>query len=90
MSIVDKVKQMLGQHSDKAREGVEKAGDKFDERTGGKYSDKVDKAQDKAGEYIDRGDEGGRAGGPGGEHGGGEHGGGEQGGGGMPGSGQPS
>ncbi|TDB90395.1 antitoxin [Actinomadura sp. KC216] len=59
MSIVDKVKQMLGQHSDKAREGVEKAGDKIDERTGGKYSDKIDKAQDKAGEQIDRNAEGG-------------------------------
>ncbi|MFI0481998.1 antitoxin [Actinomadura sp. 9N215] len=69
MSIVDKVKQMLGQHPDKAREGTEKAGDKFDEHTGGKYSDKVDTAQDKAGEYIDRGGEGGQggAGGPGGQ-----------------------
>ncbi|MFI0368314.1 antitoxin [Actinomadura sp. 1N219] len=62
MSIVDKVKQMLGQHPDKAREGVEKAGDKIDERTGGKYSDKIDKAQDKAGEHIDRGAEGGEQG----------------------------
>ncbi|TMR01816.1 antitoxin [Actinomadura soli] len=58
MSIVDKVKQMLGQHPDKARGGAEKTGDKIDERTGGKYSDKIDKAQDKAGEQIDRGAEG--------------------------------
>lgn len=54
MSIVDKVKEMLGQHGDKARQGVEKGGDMFDRRTGGKYSEQVDKAQDKAGDYLDR------------------------------------
>jgi hypothetical protein len=61
MSIVDKVKQMLGQHSDQAKQGVEKAGDMFDQKTGGKYADKVDKAQNKAGDYIER--EGGQGGG---------------------------
>ena len=53
MSIVDKVKQMLGQHPDQAKQGVERAGDMIDERTGGKYSDKIDKAQEKAGDYIE-------------------------------------
>lgn len=60
MSIVDKVKQMLGQNADKAKHGVEKAGDMFDQRTGGKYADKVDKVQEKAGDYIER--EGGQGG----------------------------
>ncbi|GAA1886980.1 antitoxin [Actinomadura bangladeshensis] len=60
MSIVDKVKQMLGQNADKAKHGVEKAGDMFDRRTGGKHADKVDKFQEKAGDYIDR--EGGQTG----------------------------
>ena len=50
MSIVDKVKHMLGQNTDKAKQGVEKAGDVIDERTGGKYADKVDKVQGKVGE----------------------------------------
>jgi hypothetical protein len=63
MSIVDKVKQMLGQNPDKAKKGTEKAGDMFDQRTGGKHSDKVDKTQDQAGRYIDR--EGGQGGEPG-------------------------
>ncbi|MEW2352750.1 antitoxin [Spirillospora sp. NPDC029432] len=54
MSIVDKVKEMLGQHGDKARQGVEKGGDMLDQRTGGKYSKHVDKAQERAGDYIDR------------------------------------
>ncbi|TDD74763.1 antitoxin [Actinomadura darangshiensis] len=59
MSIVDKVKQMLGQHPDQAKKGTEKAGDMFDERTGGKHADRVDKVQDQAGNYIDREDGGG-------------------------------
>ena len=70
MSIVDKVKQMLGQNPDKARQGVERAGDMIDERTGGKYADKVDKAQQKAGDYLDR--EGGQSGGQAGGQGGGQ------------------
>jgi uncharacterized protein YjbJ (UPF0337 family) len=60
MSIVDKVKEMLGHNTDKARSAVDKSGDMFDEKTGGKYADKVDMAQDKARKYIDeqRRDEG--------------------------------
>ncbi|WP_119729429.1 antitoxin [Thermomonospora amylolytica] len=54
MSIVSKVKQMLSQHPDQAKKGVEKAGDMFDRRTGGKYAEHVDKGQQRAGEYIDR------------------------------------
>ncbi|MFI0354665.1 antitoxin [Actinomadura sp. 9N407] len=54
MSIVDKVKEMLGQHGDKARQGVEKGGDMVDRKTGGKYAKHVDKGQEKAGDYIDR------------------------------------
>ncbi|MGI5203154.1 antitoxin [Spirillospora sp. CA-108201] len=67
MSIVDKVKQMLGQQADRAKHGVEKAGDMFDQRTGGKHADKVDRVQDQADETIDR--ESGQAGGTGGPHG---------------------
>ncbi|MGW6360927.1 antitoxin [Streptomyces sp. NPDC055092] len=56
MSIVDKVKAMLGQHPDKAKSAVDKAGDMTDQRTGDKYTDKVDMAQDKAKDAIDRQD----------------------------------
>lgn len=55
MSIVSKVKQMLGQHPDQAKKGVKKAGDMADQRTGGKYAQHVDKAQQAADDYIDRG-----------------------------------
>ena len=53
MSIVDKVKEMLGSNADKASDAVDKAGDMVDEKTGGKYADKVDMAQDKAKSFID-------------------------------------
>ncbi|KJY34274.1 MULTISPECIES: antitoxin [Streptomyces] len=54
MSIVDKLKEMLGKNPDQAKQAVERGGDMVDERTGGKYSDKVDMAQEKANEFIDR------------------------------------
>ncbi|MPZ61047.1 MAG: antitoxin [Propionibacteriales bacterium] len=34
-------------HGDKAAEGVEKAGQFIDEKTGGKYHDKIDKGVEK-------------------------------------------
>ncbi|MFJ9245786.1 antitoxin [Streptomyces sp. NPDC101776] len=54
MSFMDKVKGMLGQHSDQAKQGVDRAGDMIDERTGGKHAKQVDMAQDKANDFIDR------------------------------------
>lgn len=50
----DKAADLLGEHGDKAKEGVEKAGDFADEKTGGKYSEQVDTAQEKASEGIDK------------------------------------
>ncbi|RFU37028.1 antitoxin [Actinomadura logoneensis] len=58
MSLMDKVKEMFGQHPDQAKSGVDKAGDMFDQRTGGKYADKVDKAQERADQYIDHSGQG--------------------------------
>jgi len=54
MSIIDKVKQLIGQNPDKARRGIAKAGDMIDKKTGGKYSGKIDTAQQKATEYTDK------------------------------------
>ncbi|WP_214316908.1 antitoxin [Nonomuraea sediminis] len=54
MSIVDKIKDMLGKHPDQVKQAVDKAGDMIDKQTGGKYADKVDKAQEKANEFIDK------------------------------------
>jgi hypothetical protein len=48
MGLMDKLKGMLGQHPDKVDDGVTKAGDAIDDRTGSTYSEHVDKGQDAA------------------------------------------
>jgi antitoxin protein of toxin-antitoxin system len=62
MGIADSFKDKADQAIDKvggdrAKQGVEKAGDKVDDMTGGKYSGHVDKGQDAASDYIDRTDD---------------------------------
>ncbi|MFJ3586395.1 antitoxin [Streptomyces sp. NPDC090127] len=54
MGIMDKLKGMMGQHPDKAQQGVERGGDMIDRKTGGKHADKVDQGQQKAQEYLDK------------------------------------
>lgn len=46
--VAEKAKGVAGQHADKIDPLVDKAGDTFDEKTGGKYSGHVDSAQDAA------------------------------------------
>lgn len=53
MGIFDKAKDLAAQHSDKIRQGVEKAGDTVDQRTGGKYAQHVDKGQDAVNKALD-------------------------------------
>lgn len=52
MSMLDKLKGMLKGHEDVARQGVEKAGDTFDAKTGNKYQSQVDTAQQKLHEQL--------------------------------------
>ncbi|MFF4156123.1 antitoxin [Streptomyces sp. NPDC001678] len=52
MSMLDKLKDLLKGHEDTARQGVEKAGDAFDARTGNKYQSQVDTAQQKINEQL--------------------------------------
>ncbi|GGP61600.1 antitoxin [Streptomyces abikoensis] len=52
MSMLDKLKGLLKGHEDTARQGVEKAGDAFDARTGNKYQSQVDAAQRKIDEQL--------------------------------------
>jgi MT0933-like antitoxin protein len=56
MGLMDKLKGMLGQHSDRADAGIERAGDTIDDRTGSKYTDKVDQGQDAARDYLSKPD----------------------------------
>jgi uncharacterized protein YjbJ (UPF0337 family) len=60
MSIMTKVKELLGQHGDQVDKAVDKAGDMLDKKTGGKYADKVDMAQEQAKKAADRWGEEGR------------------------------
>lgn len=56
MGIFDSAKEKAGefaeQNPDKLNQGVEKAGDFADERTGGQHAEHVDKAQDFANEKL--------------------------------------
>lgn len=59
MGIADSFKDKAGRAIDKvdgerAKQGVQKAGDKLDEMTGGKYSKQIDKGQEAASDFIDR------------------------------------
>lgn len=49
----DKVSDLIHGHEDKVEDGIDKAGDLVDDKTGGKYEDKVDMAQDKAKDALD-------------------------------------
>lgn len=62
MGIADSFKEKAEQAIDKiggdrAKQGVEMAGDKLDDLTGDKYASHVDKGQKAASDYIDRMDD---------------------------------
>lgn len=49
----DKAKEKLSENSDKVNDGLDKAKESADEKTGGKYSDQLDKGQEKVQGYVD-------------------------------------
>ena len=57
MSIFDDIKgkaeELLGSHGDQVKDGIEKAGDLVDEKTGGKFADQVDGVQKAASDFVD-------------------------------------
>ncbi|PYI67609.1 hypothetical protein CVV68_09180 [Arthrobacter livingstonensis] len=57
MSIFDDIKGkaegLIGGHQDQIKDGIEKAGDFVDDKTGGKFKDKVDGVQQSASDYVD-------------------------------------
>ncbi|MEJ2858318.1 MULTISPECIES: antitoxin [unclassified Saccharothrix] len=48
----DKAKDALGQHGDKAEQGIDKAGGFVDEKTGGQHSERIQQGADKAKEGM--------------------------------------
>lgn len=54
MGLLDKIKSMLGGNADKVKDGVDKAANMVDDKTGGKYSDKIETVEEKIDEAIDK------------------------------------
>lgn len=54
---IDKAKDMMSGNKDKVKDGVEKAADMVDEKTGGKYSDQIDKGEEAAKDFVEDLDE---------------------------------
>ncbi|MEZ0110459.1 hypothetical protein ABH920_004474 [Catenulispora sp. EB89] len=52
MSILDKLKGLLKGHEDQAHQGIEKAGDAFDAKTGNKFQGQVDTVQQKLADQV--------------------------------------
>ncbi|TKA10884.1 antitoxin [Actinacidiphila oryziradicis] len=52
MSMLDKIKDMIKGHPHQTRQGVEKAGDMTDKKTGDKYTHQVDTGQQKLNEQF--------------------------------------
>jgi hypothetical protein len=56
MGIFDKAKDLLSEHSDKVDQGIDKASDYADQRTGNQHSDKIDQGtdtvKDRVGDYL--------------------------------------
>ncbi|WP_035855911.1 antitoxin [Cryptosporangium arvum] len=56
MSFMDKAKDFADKHDKQVDQGLEKAGDQVDERTGNKHSSHIDKGVDAAQQHTGSGD----------------------------------
>lgn len=56
MGFMDKAKDFADQHDKQVDQGLDKAGDQIDERTGNKYSSQIDKGVDQAQQRTGEGD----------------------------------
>jgi hypothetical protein len=55
--IVNKAKDLAADHPDQVDQGIDKAGDAVDARTGGTHASQVDKAQEAVKDRLGRPDE---------------------------------
>jgi hypothetical protein len=53
---MDKAQDFAEQHDEQVDQGMEKAGDMADQKTGGKYDEQIDKGVDAAQERTGQGD----------------------------------
>jgi MT0933-like antitoxin protein len=52
-NIKDKAQDLVDSQGDKVGEGLDKAGDFVDDKTGGKYSEQIDQGADRAKDALD-------------------------------------
>lgn len=50
--LADKAKEFAGEHSDQVQEGMDKAGDFADQKTGGRFTDQIKDGEQKAEDYL--------------------------------------
>jgi hypothetical protein len=54
MGFMDKIKGLVGKNSAKISQGVDKAGDVVDDKTGNKYTAHIDKGEDAVDRALDK------------------------------------
>ncbi|HQV57020.1 MAG TPA: antitoxin [Ilumatobacteraceae bacterium] len=54
MGFFDKIKNLLKGNKSKVEQGLDKAADTIDSKTGGKYSEKIDSGVDKAKDVLNK------------------------------------
>lgn len=57
MGMLDKIKDLANKNKDKVADGVDKATDVVDDKTGGKHTDKLDQVDDAAEKFANKPDE---------------------------------
>ena len=58
MGLLDKIKGALQGKGKQVSDGIDKAADVADDKTGGKYTEHIDSAAEKAKDVVDKIDEG--------------------------------
>jgi len=58
----DKAKQLASEHPDQVDEGLKRAGEFADQRTGGRFGDQIQQGEQRAEDYLGSGGQGGQGG----------------------------
>ena len=53
MGIFDKAKDLLNEHNDKVDQGIDKAAELIDQKTGGQHTEQIDQAAEQAKQAMD-------------------------------------
>ncbi len=54
MGLLDKAKDLVSGNKDQVKDGIDKAADLVDDKTGNQHSDKIDTVADKAKDAVDK------------------------------------